>query len=395
MFFETEINTKTVAESESNTRARLGKIHMPHGLVETPLFMPVATRGSVRAQDLGTVDQAGAQILLTNTYHLMKTPGLDLLKKFGGIHRFTNWKKGFLTDSGGYQVFSLRHRMKLEEEGVTLEGRKLTPESVSEAQFVIGSDIHMVLDQCVPSQSDRPLVEEALHRTHRWAQRARIAHLNNCERFQMMKKQFGIIQGACDPELRRLSAEQINSIDWDGIAVGGLAVGESRAQREESLDAVAPYLPPKKPRYLMGVGTPIDLLEAIHRGLDLFDCILPTAFAQQGLAFSLKGKVHLRRGVYSDKEIPIDETCECPTCLRYSRAYLHHLIKNKEVLGWQLIGTHNLFFYFRFLKQIKSSIQCGDFYRFYLENREIIAGDDVHFPVERPKRGQTQRQHLV
>jgi len=374
-----------VTHENLNTLARRGVLTLERGTVQTPVFMPVATRGSVRAQDLREVERAGAEILLTNTYHLMKTPGLDLLEKLGGIHKFTNWQKSFLSDSGGYQVFSLRARAKLEERGVLIEGLKLTPESISLAQHRIGSDIHMVLDQCVPSTSDKKLVQEAMHRTHRWALRARIAHRENSEVFQTRKKLFAIIQGACDRDSRTLSAEFIAEHEWDGIAVGGLAVGEGRAEREAALDVVGRLLPKQKPHYLMGVGTPIDLLEAIHRGIDMFDCILPTAFAQQGMAFSFRGRIQLRRGVYADKQRPIEADCICPTCLSYSRAYLHHLIKNKEVTGWQLIGTHNLHFYKRFLNEVRASLEKGDFYTYYLDHRNILGGDDLDYPITKPK----------
>ncbi len=358
---------------------------MPHGQVQTPIFMPVATRGSVRAQDLREVERSGAEILLSNTYHLMKTPGLDLLERMGGLHKFTNWKKGFLTDSGGYQVFSLRSRAKLDEKGVVIEGQKLTPEIVSLAQHRIGSDIHMVLDQCVPSDSPRELALEAMNRTHRWALRARAEHHKLCEVFHSNRKLFAIVQVACDAELRKQSVEFLSEYEWDGLAVGGLAVGESRALREEALDVVGPLLPVHKPHYLMGVGTPIDLLEAVHRGIDMFDCILPTAFAQQGMAFSFKGRVQLRRGVYSDKQIPIEDDCPCPTCAVYTRAYLNHLIKNKELMGWQLIGTHNLYFYKRLMARIHRAIEDQSFYSYYLSKRDLLAGDDVDFPVTRPR----------
>lgn len=369
----------------SGSRARATTFRTLHNEVQTPLFMPVGTRATVRAQTLETLEGADAQILLANTYHLLLRPGAEVFRKAGGIHRFMHWKKSVLTDSGGFQIFSLHHARKMNEEGAEfrsyIDQRKilLTPEASIEMQKAIGSDIMMVLDQCVPSNSERSVCEEAMELTHRWAVRSFKA------RGDSEQSLFGIVQGACFPDLRKRSADFLTQIPFDGFALGGLAVGESKQEREDTTELAAELLPSDRPRYLMGVGMPIDLLEAVHRGVDLFDCIIPTALAQQGEAFTSRGHLSLRRSVYRFSDEPLDPNCGCPTCQRYSRSYLHFLVKCQEVLGWHLIGCHNLYFYSGLMKQIRNHILADTFLPFYHEMRTRLSVEDMDNPVERQR----------
>jgi queuine tRNA-ribosyltransferase len=368
-----------------NSAARAATFRTGHNVVETPLFMPVGTIATVRAQKTETLREAGSQILLANTYHLIQRPGLDVLEHFGGIHEFMKWDRSVLTDSGGYQIFSLPKLREMKEEGAwfrsPLDGRKieLSPEASIAAQKSIGSDIMMVLDECIDSTSPKARAAEAMARTHRWAKRSLDA------RGEHPAALFGIAQGACFADLRRESAEHLSALPFDGLAIGGLAVGEERRERERIVEATTPFMPANLPRYLMGVGTPIDLLEAVHRGVDLFDCILPTAFAQQSMAFTSLGRLILRRGIYRMQKGPIDPACACPTCAKYDRAYVHHLIKSREVLGWNLIGTHNLYFYHRLMREMRAEILGGDFFAYYRRWRDILPADDLENPVKRPK----------
>lgn len=366
----------------SGSRARATTFRTLHNEVQTPLFMPVGTRATVRAQTLETLEGCGAQILLANTYHLLLRPGPEVFRKAGGIHRFMHWNKSVLTDSGGFQIFSLPHARKMNEQGAEFRSYidqsrvLLTPEASIEMQKAIGSDIMMVLDQCVPSNSERKICEEAMALTHRWAVRSFEA------RGDSPQSLFGIVQGACFQDLRKQSADFLTQIPFDGFALGGLAVGESKQEREDTTEWVAELLPQDRPRYLMGVGMPIDLLEAVHRGVDLFDCIIPTALAQQGEAFTSKGHVSLRRGVYRFSEEALDPQCQCPTCTRYSRSYLHFLVKTQEVLGWHLIGCHNLYFYSGLMKQMRQHILADTFLPFYREMRTRLSHEDEDYPVK-------------
>ncbi len=301
--------------------------------VQTPLFMPVGTQASVKAQPPEALAAAGSQILLANTYHLLLRPGLEVFKKVGGIHRFMTWDRSVLTDSGGYQIFSLPHSRAVTDAGAVfqsyIDGKSilLSPKVSIEAQMVIGSDIMMVLDQCVPSTADRATVKAALDLTHRWAAQSLEA------RGDAPGSMFGIVQGALFPDLRRESVERLALMPFEGLAIGGLAVGESKEERQDMCELTAAMMPKDKPRYLMGVGTPLDILEAVHRGVDMFDCIIPTQLAQRGGVFTSRGYVQLRRGVHKLADLPLDPKCGCPTCARYSRAYLHHLTKSSEPLG--------------------------------------------------------------
>ncbi len=356
-----------------------------HNEVNTPLFMPVATVGAIRSQDTILVESLGFPVLLTNTYHLMIRPGLDVLKKFNGMHEFINWGKSILSDSGGYQVFSLPKYVKIDSDGASfrsyLDGRiiRLTPETSIDAQKTIGSDIMMALDYCVPSNSEKSICNTALDITSAWAERSLEARGNSGQSI------FGIVQGARFPDLRKTSASQITSLGFDGFAIGGLAVGESEQERNDITELTASLLPDNLPRYLMGVGTPSDLLEAVYRGVDMFDCILPSAHAQQGVAFTSRGRIELRRGVYKFDEKAIDPECNCRTCLSHSRAFIHHLIKSGEYYGSSLVGIHNLFFYHKLMETMRENIVNGTFYDYYHNKREIIRSDDAEYPAKLPK----------
>jgi queuine tRNA-ribosyltransferase len=302
----------------------------------------------------------------------------------GGIHRFMNWPNAVLTDSGGFQIFSLSKQLRISEEGASfrsyVDGTPmiLTPERSIEMQRIIGSDIMMVLDQCIPSTSDETTTRAAMELTTRWAQRSFAARGDSPQAL------FGIVQGACFPHLRRESAAKITEIPFDGFALGGLAVGESKAEREDTTEFAAPLLPTNKPRYLMGVGTPIDLLEAVRRGMDMFDCILPTALANQGVAFTTRGKIDLRRGVYGLDLTPLDPACACYTCQRYSRAYLRHLVRSGERVFGELLSIHNLTFYRSLVRAMRTHIIAGTFRDFYFANVEILQADDVENPPQSP-----------
>jgi len=363
-----------------------------HGEVLTPLFMPVGTQATVKAQLTQSLEDSGSQILLANTYHLLLRPGVDVFRRLRGIHNFMSWKRSVLTDSGGYQIFSLPHSLSLSEQGATfksyVDGRTilLSPETSIETQLAIQSDIMMALDQCIASTADEATARKALELTHRWAVRSLAA------RGDSPAALFGIVQGALFTDLRRESARQLTDLPFDGYAIGGLAVGESKAQREDVCAFTAKLLPEDKPRYLMGVGTPIDVLEGVHRGVDMFDCIIPTQFAQRGSAFTSRGEVQIRRGVYKLAESALDPNCSCMTCSRYSRAYLHHLAKTEEVLGWQLLGLHNIHFYHQLMREIRASILAGTFSTLYREKRLILNGSDLEHPTipEPPKRVRTR-----
>ncbi|HWL53807.1 MAG TPA: tRNA guanosine(34) transglycosylase Tgt [Chthoniobacteraceae bacterium] len=369
----------------TGSRARAATFTTLHNRVETPLFMPVGTQATVKAQLTHSLEEAGAQILLANTYHLLLRPGAEVFERIGGIHRLMRWNRSVLTDSGGFQIFSLPHSRSITEEGATfrsyIDGRNilLSPESSIAMQKAIGSDIMMVLDQCIPSTADEAAAREALGITHRWAARSLAA------RGESRASMFGIVQGALHKRLRRESAAVLSGMPFDGLAIGGLAVGETKAEREDLCEFTAELMPHDKPRYLMGVGTPLDLLEAVHRGVDMFDCIMPTQLAQRGGAFTSRGFLQLRRGVYRFSDDPLDPLCGCATCQRYPRAYLHHLTKTGETLGWQLLGIHNLHFYHQLMREIRASILEDRFLPLYHEKRSFLHAEDIDFPIQRSK----------
>jgi queuine tRNA-ribosyltransferase len=387
------LNFRIDAEA-SDSPARAGTFRTLHNEVQTPVFMPVGTKATVKAQLPRTLEEAGTQILLANTYHLLLRPGAEVFRRTGGIHGFMSWDRAVLTDSGGFQIFSLPHACVMSEAGAVfqsyLDGRTilLSPELSIETQIAIGSDIMMALDQCIASTADEASARQALEVTHRWAARSLAA------RGDSPQSMFGIVQGALFPDLRRESAATLAEMPFDGFAIGGLAVGESRSEREDLTEFTAQLLPADKPRYLMGVGTPLDILEAVHRGVDMFDCIMPTQLAQRGAVFTSRGFLQMRRGVYKFSNDPLDPACICPTCARYTRAYLHHLTKTSETLGWQLLGKHNIHFYHQLMRDIRENILAGRFRQFYQEKRAVLQESDREYPVRRPKPARTKSTAL-
>ena len=371
------------------SRARAATLETAHGTLETPVFMPVGTRGTVRTQTLAQLTALDPPILLANTYHLGHRPGAEAMAQVGGLHRWMGWPRAILTDSGGFQIFSLPGTV-IDDTGAALRGGDgkitvLTPEGSIAIQRAIGSDIMMVLDQCIASTAPRAHAELAMHRTHAWAVRSLAARAGSEAAL------FAIVQGACVPELRKISADVLTSNPgFDGFAIGGLAVGESRAEREDVTELVTELLPADRPRYLMGVGMPIDLLEGVHRGVDMFDCILPTALAQQGLAFTSHGRIDVVRGVHRLADRPLDATCGCEACAR-PRSYLHHLMKCKEPLGWQLLAFHNLAFYLRLMAEMRAHIRAGTFLTFYAAQRELLTRADPDNPPGKKPRVKRRR----
>ena len=342
--------------------ARAGRLTTPHGVVRTPTFMPVATYGAVRGIPARDLERIGAQILLSNTYHLHERPGEETIRGLGGLHGFTGWRGPWLTDSGGYQVTSLAHRMHLDEDGVTfaspLDGkrRQLTPESVVAIQEALGSDIAMVLDQCVPPEPGaESAVQEAMERSLRWAERAAGA------RQRRDQAVFAIVQGGISEALRTTSAAASAQLGFDGYAHGGLGLGETRSARQDAVAAAHAQLPGDAPRYLMGLGRPVDLLDGVAGGVDLFDCVVPTRNGRHGLLFTSEGVLHIKNARYKRDDGPVDPHCDCPTCASHSRAYLNHLVRSGEALGPQLAALHNLRFYLSLLERARTAIGEGRF----------------------------------
>jgi queuine tRNA-ribosyltransferase len=368
----------TLEATATGSSARAARFKTRHNEVLTPTFMPVGTHAVVRSQRREDLLESGAQVLLANTYHLLLRPGVEILGKFGGIHSFMNWPRSVLTDSGGYQIFSLPGSRTLHEDYAEFTSYldnsliRLSPERSIETQKIIGADIMMVLDQCVPSTVERAVAQSAMQVTHRWAQRSLDA------RGESNQALFGIVQGASYQDLRIESARTITQMPFDGYAIGGLAVGESKAQREDCTSTVTELLPADSPRYLMGVGTTRDLLEAVHRGVDMFDCILPTALAKQGVAFTSLGRRDLRRAAYRGVEGPIDPTCNCYTCRTYSIAYLFHLQRAHEPTGWQLLGLHNIHFYMQLMRTMREHILADTWLPFYRAQREQLDARDSY-----------------
>jgi len=374
------LNFKLTAEA-SASRARAGTLTTLHGPVNTPIFMPVGTQATVKGMRVEELKAVGARILLANTYHLLLRPGPEVFRRFGGIHKFMNWDGPILTDSGGFQIFSLPKERRMSEEGAAfrsyVDGQSilLSPELSIGMQRAINSDIMMVLDECIDSTSPHAEAARAMERTHRWALRSLAA------REDSPQAMFGIVQGACFEDLRRISADFLSQQPFDGLAIGGLAVGETKEEREHFTAVATDMLPRHLPRYLMGVGTPIDLLEAVHRGVDMFDCIIPSSLAQQGSAYTHQGMVRLRRSVYKFGSGPIEEGCECYTCQNYSRAYLHHLSKTTEGLGWHLITQHNLHFYRQLMHEMRGHIEADTFAAYHAKKRLMIAQVDIEAPA--------------
>jgi len=350
-----------VLKRDGGTRARRGRLTTPHGVVETPVFMPVGTAATVKAVKPDDVKETGAQIILANTYHLYLRPGHEVVEKAGGLHGFMGWEGPILTDSGGFQVFSLAALGKITDEGVEfashIDGSKhlLTPEKSIEIQRALGSDIMMAFDECVPYPAERGYVEESVKRTTKWLERCKAAHTDTSR-----QSLFGIMQGGMFDDLRRQSAEQIAELDLPGYAIGGLSVGEPKALMYEILDGCAELLPKDKPRYLMGVGSPDALLEGAALGVDMFDCVLPTREARHGRAMTRDGSVNLRNAVYTEDFSPLDAECECYCCRTFTRSYLRHLVMSKEILAATLISLHNLTFLSDLMAGARSAIEAGN-----------------------------------
>ena len=342
--------------------ARRGEIAMPRGTIRTPAFMPVGTGGTVKAMYMDQVRALGSDIILGNTYHLMLRPGAERVARLGGLHDFARWPWPILTDSGGFQVMSLAQLRKLDENGVTfrshIDGAKyeMTPERSIEIQGLLDSDIQMQLDECVALPAATREIERAMELSLRWAERCKAAFGD-----QPGKAMFGIVQGGDDAGLRRRSAEALKALDLKGYAVGGLAVGEPQAVMLDMLEATCPVLPADKPRYLMGVGTPDDIVKSVARGIDMFDCVMPTRAGRHGLAFTRRGKVNLRNARHADDPRPLDEESDCPASRDYSRAYLHHLVRSGEALGAMLLTWNNLAYYQSLMAEIRAAIEAGRF----------------------------------
>ncbi len=348
-----------------HTGARRGRLVTAHATVETPAFMPVGTQGTVKGITAGELDELGAALILGNTYHLYLRPGIEVIARAGGLHRFTGWRGGILTDSGGFQVFSLERLRRVEDNGVSFRSHVdgsthfLTPERVIRVQNVLGSDIAMVLDQCSPFPCSPENAREAVERTTRWAWRCLQTHQRRGQAV------FGIVQGSIYPDLRRRSARDLVSMDFPGYAIGGLSVREPKETMYRMLEATVPELPPGKPRYLMGVGSPDALIEGVRRGIDLFDCVLPTRLARHGRVLTGQGYLAIRNAAYTADMAPLDKACGCPVCRRFNRAYIRHLINAREILGIRLAAYHNLFFLARLMGEIRRAVDEECFTEFY------------------------------
>ena len=366
--------------------ARTGVLDTPHGRVNTPVFMPVATQGSVKALDSADLVRIGAGMVLANTYHLYLRPGVEVIGGFGGLHRFMAWDGPVLTDSGGFQGFSLEHLRKLDERGILFKSHldgslhQFTPEAVVEHQAGLGADIVMPLDVCEPAGADRDAVEHSVLRTLRWAKRSLDAHAGSGQAL------FGIVQGGVLDDLRRLSAAETVAMNFPGYAIGGLSVGESKSEMYDTTELTARLLPPDKPRYLMGVGSPEDLVECVARGVDMFDCVLPTRIARSGALFTHEGRVNVNTAPFRTMDGPVDEECDCYTCETFPAAYLCHLFRAKELLAYRLATVHNLRFVLRLMEQMREAILAG---RFELFRRNFA--DRFTPPDERTRRDQKRK----
>lgn len=357
-------------KKDAQTKARLGRLTTKHGVVDTPVFMSVGTQGSVKALDPRELDEMGTQIILGNTYHLNIRPGMDIIRAAGGLHHFINWQKPILTDSGGFQVFSLAKIRKVKTHGVEfrshLDGSPLFlgPKEAMEIQRTLGSDIAMVFDECPPHDAPAKEQRQAVERTIRWAK--------ECREQPRAEGQlvFGICQGGSNPELREQCAKAIVSLDFDGYAIGGVSVGEPEPEMMRAVELAEPHLPAHKARYAMGLGTPAQMVELVARGVDMFDCVLPTRVARNGTAFTRKGQFGLKGGAYKADFRPIEEGCECFACKQFTRAYLRHLLNVNEILGLRMVSLHNTHLYVKLMTEVRTALAAGTFAEFY---REFIA----------------------
>lgn len=372
MFFE-------LIKSDKNSKARAGIIHTSHGDILTPIFMPVGTQGAIKAVEHRELEEIGTQIILGNTYHLYLRPGTEILEKFGGLHKFINWNKPILTDSGGFQIYSLSELRKIREDGVEFKSHIdgslhfFSPEKVVDIQRSIGSDIMMVLDECVGYPAQYDYVKKSVELTTRWAKRAYEYFHSTSPIYDHKQFIFGIVQGSVYKDLRKISAEDLTQFDFDGFAIGGLAVGESTEEMYEITDFTTDLLPKNKPRYLMGVGRPENLLEAIERGVDMFDCVMPTRNGRNAYLFTSKGVLSIKNSQFKDDPSPIDDECDCYTCQNFTRAYLRHLFIAKEILALQLASIHNLRFYLNLMSEARKMILEDKFSEWKKEKVEKIS----------------------
>ena len=354
----------TFAVTASEGAARSGRLTTAHGMIETPAFMPVGTYGTVKAMTPEELAELGAQIVLGNTFHLMLRPGAAVIAAHGGLHRFMHWERPILTDSGGFQVFSLESLRRISEEGVRfrspIDGRevRLTPEDSMDVQRALRSDIAMALDDCTAHPATEAEARESMERSMRWAARS-YAHYHRAEAGAPPGGLFGIVQGGMHLPLRLASLEMLLRLDWPGLAVGGLAVGESEEERLRVLEGLVPHMPADRPRYLMGVGRPEDIVAAVLRGVDLFDCVIPTRHARNGHLFTATGVINIRNSIYSQDLAPIDAACSCYTCRNYTRSYLRHLDRCNEILGSRLNTIHNLHFYLGLMRALRAALAAG------------------------------------
>jgi queuine tRNA-ribosyltransferase len=368
--------------------ARRGRLQLAHGVVETPAFMPVGTYGTVKAMTPEELEGLGAHIVLGNTFHLMLRPGREIVRSHGGLHGFMHWRKPILTDSGGFQVFSLESLRKITEEGVQFRSPidggavRLTPEDSMDVQLALGSDIAMALDDCTPHPATEAQARESMERSMRWAARSH-AHYYGAGREALRidtapGELFGIVQGGMHLPLRLASLEALNKLPWKGLAVGGLAVGESEQERLHVLEGLLPHMPANKPRYLMGVGRPRDIIAAVLRGIDMFDCVMPTRHARNGHLFTSQGVVNIRNAAHQSDTGPLDPACACYTCRHFSRAYLRHLDRCNEILGARLNTIHNLHYYLELMRRLRAGIEAGDLDPVL---RDYLPAEDSKVPV--------------
>ena len=376
--------------SDNSSKARRGRLTTAHGTIETPAFMPVGTQGSVKGVSPSELREVEAQIILGNTYHLFVRPGLEVIRHFGGLHRFISWDGPILTDSGGYQIFSLARLRKITEEGVHFQNHLdgtpafISPEVAMEIQHALGSDIAMVLDECPPWPCEHEYAARSLEMTTRWAKRckeattrqkdASISHQPSA----ISQLVFGIVQGATFEELRKQGAQALVDLDFDGYAVGGVSVGEPEEEMMRAIESSEPILPKDKPRYAMGLGTPPQMIEMVARGIDMFDCVLPTRLARNGTAFTAQGTLNLKNAEFAMDERPIEENCACSACREFTRGYIRHLIKAEEILGLRLITLHNLHFYLNLMKRTREAIEAGTFGEF---RKQFVSNYPAREPV--------------
>ena len=382
--------TFELVSQDRESKARRGQLVTTHGIVETPAFMPIGTQGTVKGVSPGELRELNAQIILGNTYHLFVRPGLDVIKHFGGLHNFMSWDGPILTDSGGFQIFSLVKLRKITNEGVEfqnhIDGSRafISPEIAMEIQAALGSDIAMVLDECVPYPCDYDYAARSAELTTRWAKRCKAVvsavsadskvDALGTARATAHQLLFGIVQGGTFDDLRKQSAQQIVELDFEGYAVGGVSVGEPEEEMMRAVESAEPFLPTDKPRYAMGLGTPPQMLQMIARGMDMFDCVLPTRLARNGTAFTAAGTLNLKNAEFTLDKRPIEENCACPACREFTRGYIRHLIKAEEILGLRLITLHNLHFYLNLMNQARNAIETGSFDQF---RKTFVAGYKV------------------